>query len=190
MPRIAIIGLSTLETIGMKALIEGQPVKDMDEVLFTAYSSFSNHLKGYESTDIFIVSVSVFALHTDFFIPRKNRTVVLYSEKRDLSSDENTNSSQAGPRSIYKDSSEEEIREILSDLMEEPSGKGEITGELSGREKEVLKELASGKTNKEIADRLSISVNTVITHRKNISSKLGIKSVSGLSLYALMNGVI
>ncbi|MBD5184180.1 MAG: response regulator transcription factor [Bacteroidales bacterium] len=74
--------------------------------------------------------------------------------------------------------------------MEEPSGKGEITGELSGREKEVLKELASGKTNKEIADRLSISVNTVITHRKNISSKLGIKSVSGLSLYALMNGVI
>ena len=174
----------------MKTLIEGQPVKDMDEVLFTAYSSFSNHLKDYESTDIFIVSVSVFALHTDFFIPRKNRTVVLYSEKRDLSSDENTNSSQPGPRSLYKDSSEEEIREILSDLMEEPSGKGEITGELSGREKEVLKELASGKTNKEIADRLSISVNTVITHRKNISSKLGIKSVSGLSLYALMNGVI
>ncbi|MDE6409047.1 MAG: helix-turn-helix transcriptional regulator [Muribaculaceae bacterium] len=70
------------------------------------------------------------------------------------------------------------------------SGKMEVSGELSIREKEVLKELARGKTNKEIADILSISVNTVITHRKNISTKLGIKSVSGLSLYALMNGVI
>ncbi|MDE7414587.1 MAG: LuxR C-terminal-related transcriptional regulator [Muribaculaceae bacterium] len=66
----------------------------------------------------------------------------------------------------------------------------ENSGELSLREKEVLRELSSGKTNKEIARDLSISVNTVITHRKNISSKLGIKSVSGLSLYALMNGLI
>ena len=43
---------------------------------------------------------------------------------------------------------------------------------------------------KEIADSLNISVNTVLTHRKNISSKLGIRSVSGLSLYAMMNGII
>ncbi|MDE6753269.1 MAG: helix-turn-helix transcriptional regulator, partial [Muribaculaceae bacterium] len=50
--------------------------------------------------------------------------------------------------------------------------------------------IAQGKINKEIADILCISVNTVITHRKNISSKLGIKSASGLSLYAMMNGII
>ncbi|MBD5328591.1 MAG: response regulator transcription factor [Bacteroides sp.] len=75
-------------------------------------------------------------------------------------------------------------------VFTEPERLQETSGELSAREKEVLKELASGKTNKEIADHLSISVNTVITHRKNVSSKLGIKSVSGLSLYALMNGII
>ena len=41
-----------------------------------------------------------------------------------------------------------------------------------------------------IADRLNISVNTVLSHRKNITAKLGIKSVSGLSVYAIMNGII
>lgn len=61
---------------------------------------------------------------------------------------------------------------------------------LTSRELDVLKEIAAGKTNKEIADSLCISVNTVITHRKNVSQKLGIRSASGLSLYALMNGLI
>ncbi|MDE6218264.1 MAG: LuxR C-terminal-related transcriptional regulator, partial [Muribaculaceae bacterium] len=61
---------------------------------------------------------------------------------------------------------------------------------LSSREKEVLGLIAQGLSNKEIADRLCISVNTAITHRKNISSKLGIKSASARSLYALMNGLI
>ena len=44
--------------------------------------------------------------------------------------------------------------------------------------------------NKEIADKLNISLTTVITHRKNITEKLGIKSVSGLTIYAVMNGYI
>ena len=44
--------------------------------------------------------------------------------------------------------------------------------------------------NKEIADRLNISINTVLSHRKNITAKLGIKSVSGLSFYAMMNGYV
>ena len=43
---------------------------------------------------------------------------------------------------------------------------------------------------KEIADKLNISLTTVITHRKNITEKLGIKSVSGLTIYAVMNGYI
>jgi DNA-binding CsgD family transcriptional regulator len=44
--------------------------------------------------------------------------------------------------------------------------------------------------NKEIADRLNISINTVLSHRKNLTAKLGIKTVSGLSFYAMMNGYI
>ena len=61
---------------------------------------------------------------------------------------------------------------------------------LSQREIEVLRLVASGMINKQIADTLNISINTVLTHRKNITAKLGIKSVSGLSFYAMMNGII
>ncbi len=50
--------------------------------------------------------------------------------------------------------------------------------------------VARGLINKEIADKLNISFNTVLSHRKNITAKLGIKSVSGLSVYAIMNGYI
>lgn len=61
---------------------------------------------------------------------------------------------------------------------------------LSDREVEVLKAIALGLPNKLIADKLCISVHTVITHRKNLTNKLGIKSVSGLTVYALLNGMI
>ena len=55
---------------------------------------------------------------------------------------------------------------------------------------EVLVLITKGLINKEIADKLNISLTTVITHRKNITEKLGIKSVSGLTIYAVMNGYI
>ena len=61
---------------------------------------------------------------------------------------------------------------------------------LTDREIDVLKLLATGLANKEIADKLNISVNTVITHRKNISQKTGIKSVSGLTIYAVTQKLI
>ena len=61
---------------------------------------------------------------------------------------------------------------------------------LSSREIEVLVLITKGLINKEIADKLNISLTTVITHRKNITEKLGIKSVSGLTIYAVMNGYI
>ena len=62
--------------------------------------------------------------------------------------------------------------------------------ELSAREIEVLVLITKGLINKEIADKLNISLTTVITHRKNIVEKLGIKSVSGLTIYAVMHGYI
>lgn len=62
--------------------------------------------------------------------------------------------------------------------------------ELSAREIEVLRLVTKGLINKEIADKLHISLTTVISHRKNITEKLGIKSVSGLAIYAVMHGYV
>lgn len=62
--------------------------------------------------------------------------------------------------------------------------------DLSNRETDVLVCVAKGMTNKDISDMLNISVHTVITHRKNIVKKTGIKSVSGLTVYALLNNLV
>lgn len=61
---------------------------------------------------------------------------------------------------------------------------------LTGREQTILLELAQGKSNKEVAQALDISVRTVETHRKNIKRKLGISSTAGLTRYALEHGVL
>ena len=50
--------------------------------------------------------------------------------------------------------------------------------------------MAKGLQNKEIADKHNISINTVITHRKNITRKTGIKTVPGLTVYAILNNLI
>lgn len=62
--------------------------------------------------------------------------------------------------------------------------------DLSDREIDVLLLVAKGMANKEIADELNISIHTVITHRKNITHKTGIKSVAGLTVYALLNNIL
>ena len=75
----------------------------------------------------------------------------------------------------------------LESRFDTPGEKGE---ELSAREKEILVCVAKGMLNKEIADAENISIHTVITHRKNITRKTGIKTVAGLTVYALLNNLI
>ena len=80
----------------------------------------------------------------------------------------------------------------IADETEE-SVDGDAAGEsdlLSAREKEIVAEVARGGTNKEIADNLFISVNTVVTHRKNIARKTGINSIAGLTVYAILNHIV
>ncbi len=61
---------------------------------------------------------------------------------------------------------------------------------ISGRELEIIKNIAQGYTNKEIADRLFISTHTVMTHRKNIMCKLGINNTAGLVIYAVKENLV
>ncbi len=95
---------------------------------------------------------------------------------------------------------EDNILVPLARLLENPlcgevgSREGENVedkgSELSDREKEILVSVAHGMINKEIADKHNISINTVISHRKNISRKTGIKTVAGLTVYAILNNLI
>jgi len=73
-----------------------------------------------------------------------------------------------------------------SDLVK-PSKEHE---DLSEREKDIVRSVAKGLSNKEIADEHFISIHTVITHRRNISRKLAIHSSAGLTVYAILNKLV
>jgi len=84
------------------------------------------------------------------------------------------------------------VRELLNTGRRDASGAFiEGVGLSDDQADPVLAFLTSkGKTNKEIADDLFLSIHTVVTHRKNITNKLGIKSISGLTVYAIINGFV
>lgn len=79
----------------------------------------------------------------------------------------------------------DKVKTFLSESKE-----NETDDELTIREKEVLRLIALGYTNKTIAESLFISTHTVISHRKNITEKLGIKSIPGLTVYAIIQKII
>jgi len=87
---------------------------------------------------------------------------------------------------------QEQIEKKLLSALKTSSDKeqDDNSNELSTRECEILTAVAKGKTNKEIADEFNISIHTVISHRKNISHKLGINSIAGLTIYAVMNKLL
>jgi len=76
------------------------------------------------------------------------------------------------------------VNEVAEEKNETP------TSDLSEREKEIIVQIVKGLSNKEIAEALFISVNTVMTHRRNISRKLQIRSAAGLTIYAIVNGLV
>ncbi len=103
---------------------------------------------------------------------------------------------------VLKDVPTEEIKTAIDAVMNgerylctgaqgslEPTGSGDREP-LTSREQTVLLQLAQGKSNKEVAIELDISVRTVETHRKNIKRKLGISSTAGLTRYAMEHGVL
>ena len=82
-----------------------------------------------------------------------------------------------------------EFKTILGKRMKNVKEEKNESG-ISEREKTIIKEVVSGLTNQEIANKLFLSIHTVTTHRKNITNKLGIKTVSGLTVYAIMNKIV
>ena len=92
-------------------------------------------------------------------------------------------------RRLEQITKQSDVSRNISDMVFK-SGDGQNPDALSDREKEVIISLVQGMSNKEIADHLFISVNTVITHRRNIARKLQIHSPAGLTIYAIVNGLV
>ena len=94
-----------------------------------------------------------------------------------------------GVINIY-DSATQVIKKLDSAVEQSQTNPYSDSHDLSDREQDVLILVAKGKANKEIADELNISIHTVMSHRKNITHKTGIKSVAGLTVYALLNNLL
>ncbi len=92
-------------------------------------------------------------------------------------------------RRLEQMTKQSDVSRNISDMVFK-GGAGQIVDVLSDREKDVIVSLVQGMSNKEIADHLCISINTVITHRRNIARKLQIHSPAGLTIYAIVNGLI
>uniref|UniRef100_A0AB33ILQ9 HTH luxR-type domain-containing protein n=1 Tax=Prevotella sp. GTC17253 TaxID=3236793 RepID=A0AB33ILQ9_9BACT len=90
-------------------------------------------------------------------------------------------------RRLEKKSRQSDVTVKISNMIKQNPDSGDL---LSEREKEVIISLVQGMTNKEIADHLCISINTVITHRRNIARKLQIHSPAGLTIYAIVNNLV
>lgn len=93
---------------------------------------------------------------------------------------------------IYINDEEEKIFNKLEKITEAVNNTADDdeNASLSQRELDVVRLVALGRSNREIAEELFISIHTVISHRKNITNKLGVKSVSGLTIYAVINKLI
>ncbi len=137
-----------------------------------------------DAVDFYFTDSDSFLANLDYFLPRRTKTMVLVHQPESFSLPVNILSTR---------SSLETLIEQLAQFFAQENGFSnpvENNKGLSSREINVLREVVYGYTNKEIADHLHISLNTVLTHRKNITAKLGIKTVPGLTFYAIMNGVI
>ena len=92
-------------------------------------------------------------------------------------------------RRLERLAKQSDVTRNISDMVFKAGG-GQNPDALSDREKDVIVALVQGMSNKEIADHLCISVNTVITHRRNIARKLQIHSPAGLTIYAIVNNLV
>lgn len=186
-PEIAIVEFNILAALGLKSiLMELIPVAEIR--VFQSFEAFMD-----DTPDMYahyFISAPIYIEHNAFFLPRKRRTIVMASEAQA------TLLSGVFVLDVFK--TEKQVIKSLIDLHKQAHEPGHSRNkqavaahqvhELSPREIEVISLIAMGMTNKEIADRLNIGQTTVITHRKNITDKLGIKSVSGLTIYAVING--
>ena len=188
-PKIAIVDSNTLASLGLKQLLLNvMPIMTVD-----TFGSFAE----LEDSNIdeyfhYFVAMDIVIRNRQFFINHKQKTIVLTLSLND-------SAQLTDFHSLYINQPEHELVRALLTLQQHAHGDGrnlppmpQILQQkiLSDREIEVMSLIVQGYINKEIADQLNIGLSTVITHRKNIMDKLGMKSVSALTIYAVMHGYV
>ena len=173
---VAIVTTDSLLSAGLKHLIRN--LFDIETAQHATVTT--DNTAELANADLIITDAMEYVANPEFFIPRRNRLLIIGDSEGNDSNN----------KLLNRHAEEADIIKRLTEAINGVERTMDSGEELSQREIEVLREVANGYTNKEIADNLNISVNTVLSHRKNITSKLGIKSVSGLSVYAIMNGYI
>lgn len=180
-------------------------IADQSYIVRKGFSSFIEQFReievvdGYENESEFLKCIEndipdIILLNTSFLSPQgildfkkylQSESQVLYIFNTSIPSDSaNSHLSILDSKAVLSEKFQDALAKIkgLNDSID--------SEELSPREKLILQNVALGLTNKEIAIKLFISTHTVISHRKNITRKLGIKTVSGLTVYAILNNLI
>ena len=188
-PKIAIVDANTLATLGLKQILQNvMPIMTVD-----TFGSFAE-LQSNNPDDYFhyFAAMSIVLENKDFFLERRRKTFVLT-----LSLD--TMSQLSEFHCLCVNVPEQQLVRSLLALQQHGHGGGRNMPPmpkmlnqkiLTDREIEVMSLIVQGFINKEIADKLNIGLATVVTHRKNIMDKLGFKSVSALTIYAVMHGYV
>lgn len=188
-PKIAIVDSNTLSVLGLKQILQNvMPIMTIDT--FGSFAELeSNQPDSYVH---FFVSMEIVLRNRAFFTEHRRKTIVLTLSLND--------SSQLSDfHSLFINQPEQELIRALLMLQQHAHAGGRNLPPmprilqqkiLTDREIEVMSLIVQGYINKEIADQLNIGLSTVITHRKNIMEKLGMKSVSALTIYAVMHGYV
>ena len=188
-PKIAIIDANTLAVLGLKQMLQtAMPIMTVDT--FGSFAELeANHPEQFFH---YFVAMNVVLEHKAFFLDQRKKTIVLTLSRE-------TTSQLSEFHSLCINVPEEELVRSLLMLEQHAHGHGQNLPQmpkalqrkiLSDREIEVMSLIVQGYINKEIADKLNISLSTVITHRKNIMDKLGLRSVSALTIYAVTHGYV
>ena len=188
-PKIAIIDTNTLAAMGLKQILQNvMPIMTVD-----TFGSFAELQSAHPDTYFhYFAAMSIVLEHKDFFQAHHRKTIVLT-----LSLD--TMSQLSDFHCLCVNVPEQQLVRSLLSLQQGAHSEGKnlppmpdiISRKiLTDREIEVMSLIVQGFINKEIAEQLNIGLATVITHRKNIMDKLGLRSVSALTIYAVMHGYV
>ena len=183
--KVILIESAEIVAAGIVAIIDKHPEFEVGQVL-----SNPGYFNSNSDVDIIIINPAVIdyneRLDIRSYLGGTNAAIIALTHSNH---EENVLRQYDECLGIY-DNSIRIIQKLKNAIEQnEQTPKSDIN-ELSSRERDILTAVAKGKTNKEIADEFNISIYTVISHRRNISQKLGINSIPGLTVYAIMNKLV